>query len=137
MSMKHFYVGVKAVIRTSNGVLVLRHDSGYWDMPGGRIDDDESLEDALMREICEELPGTIIESIGPVVGGYRLDKDIEPNVGLVLVYVNAVVRLPDTIKLSDEHESYRWIPDEQHIPDEMYPKMKAIVKQALAEKVLH
>lgn len=135
--MKHFYVGVKAVIRTSNGVLVLRHDSGYWDMPGGRIDDGESLEDALRREICEELPGTIVESIGPVVGGYRLDKDIEPDVGLILVYFDVSVRLPENIILSEEHEAFHWIPDAQRIPEEMYPNMKDIVKRALAEKLLH
>ena len=49
-----------AVIRRNEHFLVTRrqhgvHLEGYWEFPGGKCDDSESLESCLMREIVEEL----------------------------------------------------------------------------------
>ncbi len=54
-----FQVGVKALIHDGHGDLLLlkitRQDGKtYWDLPGGRIDEDESAEDSLKRELYEE-----------------------------------------------------------------------------------
>ena len=49
-----------AVIRRGDAFLVTRrqqgvHLEGYWEFPGGKCDDGESLEACLQREIREEL----------------------------------------------------------------------------------
>lgn len=54
-----FHVGVKALVHDGHGKLLLLHitrSSGemYWDLPGGRIDNGESGEAALKRELIEE-----------------------------------------------------------------------------------
>ena len=62
-------VGVKVIIRNDNGdVLLLKRTSQFllpadseasWDIPGGRIEPDESLRDALAREVNEEIGATL------------------------------------------------------------------------------
>ena len=51
---------VAAVIERDGKFLVARrledtHLAGLWEFPGGKVDGDETLEDALRREISEEL----------------------------------------------------------------------------------
>jgi 8-oxo-dGTP diphosphatase len=53
-------VVVAAVIERDGRFLVARrlrgtHLAGYWEFPGGKVHDDESQEQALRREIAEEL----------------------------------------------------------------------------------
>jgi len=58
------HVAVAVIINKSNEVLVsLRpeesHLGGYWEFPGGKLESGESIEDALKREIFEELNITV------------------------------------------------------------------------------
>jgi 8-oxo-dGTP diphosphatase len=41
--------------------------AGYWEFPGGKIEDGESVEHALARELAEELRITVVESMPWVV----------------------------------------------------------------------
>ncbi|TQV75265.1 8-oxo-dGTP diphosphatase MutT [Aliikangiella marina] len=57
--MKHIQV-VAAVIVKNDHVLIARrpldkHKGGYWEFPGGKIETGESHEEALVREIAEEI----------------------------------------------------------------------------------
>ena len=61
MSSKPFGLAVKAIIRDEAGrVLMLRRSDtskvwpGLWDLPGGKADDGEPLDHALVREAKEE-----------------------------------------------------------------------------------
>jgi ADP-ribose pyrophosphatase YjhB (NUDIX family) len=50
--------GVKVVLRRGDDVLLVRHTYGRrseWDLPGGFINDDEVPQDAVLRELEEEL----------------------------------------------------------------------------------
>jgi len=53
-------IGVKAAVFHSGRILLLRRSwnapqyRGLWDLPGGAVEKDESLEDALLREAWEE-----------------------------------------------------------------------------------
>ena len=58
-------VVVAAVIERDGRFLVARrlngtHLAGYWEFPGGKVHDDEAQEDALRREIAEELSTDIL-----------------------------------------------------------------------------
>ena len=57
--MKKFFLGIKAIIVDSGKVLLLERNfkTPFWEAPGGRIDEGESVEEALIRELKEELPG--------------------------------------------------------------------------------
>jgi ADP-ribose pyrophosphatase YjhB (NUDIX family) len=50
--------GVKVVLRRGDDVLLVRHTygrRGEWDLPGGFINNDEAPQDAVLRELSEEV----------------------------------------------------------------------------------
>ncbi len=112
---KEFNVGVKGVITNpvTNRALVLlaqRSDgSKYWDIPGGRIDDTESPLETLERELREEIVNfPKIIQIGQLLSAYRLSRELEGGLGLMLLFYRVSVEL-DEVELSSEHTSYRWV----------------------------
>ena len=75
---------------------------GWWEFPGGKTEARESLEDALKREIREEL-GAEIE-VGELLDTVEWDY---PNFHLTMhCFVCAL--LSDTLKLN-EHEADAWL----------------------------
>ena len=55
---------VKGLIINSDGDILIAHNNGTYQFPGGHKEDDESLDDSLEREIKEET-GIDVESQGP------------------------------------------------------------------------
>lgn len=135
MTMKKFYVGVKGVIQDSGkGILLLHRDykSGdFWDTPGGRIDADEEFAETLKRELSEELPGIEVKSIGGLLGAFRLQKDIDGDTCLVLLYFAVEAKLPESVVLSEEHKSYKWINSVADIPNGLNQQIEKILRKLL------
>ncbi len=90
---------VKAVITNGNKILLLKNDQG-WDLPGGHVHEEESLDDALKREIKEET-GLEIEEFEKL--NLTHDK---------ITFYRAKTSSVD-VKLSDEHTSYIFIEPEK------------------------
>lgn len=127
MAMKKFFVGVKAVIRSDKGILLIKHAKGYWDMPGGRLNDDEVLEEGLRREIGEEIPGARLKSIGEQVGAYRVHQDVADDVSLVLIFFLVDAQIDDEVVLSEEHGEWRWVGKDDELPEPLDINMAKIV----------
>lgn len=114
-----FHLGVKALIQNGEGkLLLLRLDPkkikdprGEWDIPGGRIHRDESMEDALRREVYEE---TGLDSILQII---PFKMSLSPlrlptrsgHVGLVLATYLCSCIDTNRIQLSDEHIDFDWV----------------------------
>jgi 8-oxo-dGTP pyrophosphatase MutT (NUDIX family) len=106
-----FQVGVKALIRRDDTFLVVRHTAGSrsWDLPGGRMERGESIEQALRRELSEELPGIRIDEIGRQVHTCLKPRPPFPDGSALMLVVHAVTaQVPDDLQLSDEHDEFRW-----------------------------
>ncbi len=110
--LKTFYIGVKGVIVSDDRALLLkRRDQGgrnYWDIPGGRVDDDEKFKQTLERELKEELPSIQDIQIGNLLYVYRLSHDLKDGNGLVLVFFKVKAFIPEVV-MSNEHFDYNWI----------------------------
>ena len=134
---KLFNVGAKGIIHTGQGYLLLRKvlDNGesFWDVPGGRINGEESIESTLHRELEEELPSINIRSIGNLEGVFRVSRDIKKDVGLVLLYYSVEADFTgNEISISDEHESLFQVKSIDDIPQEgLNPVVVDILKSKL------
>lgn len=105
--MRHLEVVAAVFVRDGN-VLACRRApgksaAGKWEFPGGKVDDDETSEAALVREIHEELGISIsVEAL--------IDRSVTPvgrnNIDLscyLVVSAEAPTR-------STDHDELRWVP---------------------------
>ncbi len=129
--MKKFYVGIKAIIKEKRGYLIIKHVEGHWDIPGGRMDGDETFGQTLTREVSEELPGAKVVGVKELQGAYRLQKDIAPETSLVLLYFLVDAQIPHDISFGDEHESHLWINQIADIPDGLNSEITKILQKLL------
>ena len=96
-----------ALIRDGKVLLVkrsphVRHYPGVWDLMGGHVEGDESLEDALRREAFEELQ-VAIESFRPLG---TIHDPVEP--AEISVYVVSRWSGEPVNASPDEHIEIRW-----------------------------
>ncbi|MGB4762192.1 MAG: NUDIX domain-containing protein [Candidatus Saccharimonas sp.] len=104
-------VGVKVLLANENSeYLFLRRAASteaglLWDIPGGRIESHEFLDDALAREVYEETSMKL--------GGNPLllaAQDIMvPSKDLHVVRLTYSGTAKGQVMLSDEHDEYRWM----------------------------
>lgn len=101
---------VKAVILNNDKILILEKNltsSELWDLPGGLIENNESEEQALQREVREELDIDIC--ILKSIGNWQFIRNIDSRVVYVSNYLCLIEDSDFKITLSDEHKSYKWI----------------------------
>ena len=116
MSIGRFYAGIAALIwspETSQYLLLRRSEhkdyaAGVWECVTGRVDQGEGFEDALRREVREELGVDVeIEHILGTTHFYRGSSS--PENELVGVVYLCTIPDPASIHLSSEHSEYRWL----------------------------
>lgn len=106
---QHFYIGIKAVITKDGKALLLKDVDRYvgLDLPGGKIDEGETIEQALKRELWEEL-GLKSFKLGKLLGIFERRDYKEEGISLMLVFYEVKAKISE-IKLSFEHTDYKWI----------------------------
>jgi 8-oxo-dGTP diphosphatase len=115
-------IAVKAlIVNDQNQVLLLRKSkddirhaggSGKYDLPGGKLDPGEAIQDGLVREIREETGLLIQDSVTtPIfVGEWR---PIVKNIPYQIVGMFFVCRKwSGELTLSSEHDQYVWVSPE-------------------------
>ena len=88
----------KVLILKRSPKLITKEVPWKWDLPGGHVEKDEALEDALDREVWEE---TSLD-LGKATKIYTDDK--------VIFY--AAYEWEGKISLSQEHSDFKWIKPE-------------------------
>lgn len=78
-----------------------RH-AGRWELPGGRVEPDESETRALRRECTEEL-GVLVRV------GDRIGPDVWLADDLVLRVYRAELDQPDAVPHPHDHQALRWL----------------------------
>lgn len=89
-----YRVSAKALIKTPQGLLLVKEDSEYWDLPGGGVEHFEDPIQALHREVEEEL-GIKLSKVSKTELQVWATYDKEHGRPLLfLVYPTEVERLP-------------------------------------------
>ena len=110
MAKNVYAVGV--IFENSRGeILLLKRrgssiEGGAWSLPGGKVDDDESPEDAAAREISEEIGFVVASSTLRKLRSYQWSrKDVELEFD-----VFKTTKTPEEITLTDdEHTAFMWV----------------------------
>ena len=98
-----FPVSVKALIIDNDRALCLKNEREEWDLPGGKIDFNEDIENSLKREVKEET-NLDINNIN-ILKPFNLKFNGTPV--LVIVY-SADISCDSPIKISYEHLDYNF-----------------------------
>ena len=110
MSKKPVNLSVKAVICNEEGRFLLlkrsmnsKGNPGKWDLPGGKLDSGENIEEGLLREVAEEAGVSI--SLGQVLGAAESET---PTTRVVYLIFEGDLQSGE-VDLSHEHDDYVWL----------------------------
>ena len=120
-----YHLGIKALVSNQAGkFLILKvnpeklrnTDAAYWDIPGGRVQINQTIEDTLIREVFEET-GLQVSSIGKNLGTFlsNILIPIEEGSVALLLSVYQVDVAEGNVLLSDEHTEMAWVDSESLI----------------------
>ena len=131
--------GAKAVILDPDkNVLIVRRSKTHPyapltnDLPGGKVEDDETMPQGLIREIKEEIGVEVPTELVKLVGEYKADNYFGKTYEIELYEVMLSAR-PDVI-LSFEHDKYEWISlQEAEIVDELFEGMLMSYKKTRSQ----
>jgi 8-oxo-dGTP diphosphatase len=119
---KPYVISVYALIRNEKGEFLLlrrsensRTNPGKWDLPGGKVNLNESLKEGIVREVWEETGISIAP--GDIAGEVNFEL---PKKKVIAIVFNGGYIIAD-VKLSDEHLEYSWTPLEKIIGMEELP----------------
>lgn len=108
-----FFLGLKALIQDPHGKILLIHKplpSDYWDLPGGRIQPGETIDQALLREVTEEIGEVIVSSknfFSADIANIQV-KDQSYERGLILFTYLCSIKMQGEIIISNEHDLFQW-----------------------------
>ncbi|MFC0847179.1 NUDIX hydrolase [Streptomyces noboritoensis] len=110
-------VSVAGVIVDDAGraLVIKRRDNGKWEPPGGVVERDETLPDALQREVLEET-GIKIALPATLTGVYK------NMTGLIVSLVFRCEAIDGAPTVGDETRALRWVTREEvvELADEAY-----------------
>lgn len=134
-SIEKFVVGV--VVPNHNQVLLLQRLSNdtypnMFEIPGGEVEDGETLSDAVKRELYEETGLEMLE-IKRYIGRF----DYESNSGKKVRQFNFLVSTKDQqVKWHPEHQKFAWISNEDIKSYEMTPEMFQTVSSLFENSIV-
>ncbi len=121
-----------AVAVEDNKVLITQRPegkplAGFWEFPGGKIEDKETLEQALRRELFEEL------NININVGDFLMDSHYKYEHGEFLLRVHYVTITDINNFRLNHHQDYKWI-EAKELNDYKFPQADMPIVEALIKK---
>ena len=119
---------VAAVIEKDGRFLLCKRGPGgncpfLWEFPGGKVEEGETLQECLKREIKEELDLEI------TVKDFLMTTDFNYEFGSIRMEVFFASAETDKIGKMDSHEDYRWIKTEELDKFEFAPADLPVVEK--------
>jgi 8-oxo-dGTP diphosphatase len=116
-------VSIDALIVKNNKILLIKRGSepfkGFWGIPGGYVDWEESAEEAVKREVSEEL-GLTVKTVQFI--GIYTDPKRHPNQTIDIAYAATISGEP---KIGDDAQAFQWA-DLDNLPELAFDHKKII-----------
>jgi 8-oxo-dGTP pyrophosphatase MutT (NUDIX family) len=136
---------LKTLVINSEGKLLLLRRSEtdtrrplQWDLPGGMMDDGESLEHGAVREVKEESGIEITDQPSVVFSKAEVaswdDQNGHHGRNVIRIYFVAHVGSPE-ITLSYEHDNYEWVSFEEALNHIVYDRHKEVIQYISDNKI--
>lgn len=101
-------VSIKGILCRNNKILFLKTTTDKWELPGGRMDFGENVEQTFKREIREELGFKKIE-MRSLINTWSF-TNIRKNTNYHFTIFDFEFFTDESkIKISNEHTEYKWI----------------------------
>ncbi len=125
-----FPVSVKGVVERDGRFVLLKNERDEWELPGGKLEPGETIEDCLVREIEEEL--NLSTSVGrPLNNWVYFVNGVHV---LIITYALQILDGAAEMKVSHEHKELRLFPLEEiaglRMPDGYKQSIKAYAESA-------
>ena len=109
-----YFIAAKVLLRDKDMLLVTHDIFGAWDIPGGRIRENEfdtPIEDIIERKIKEELGSEVRYRLGLPVATFRVERiehNLQKKVRIFAVGYEAEY-LGGEITLGEHHNKMKWV----------------------------
>jgi NAD+ diphosphatase len=118
---RHYYFNAKPcvaiILSNLKGEILLTKRAAepfkdWWDIPGGFVEENESLEQAIRRELKEEtgLEVVNLKYEGSLYEDYHFRDDNIPVVGAIF---SGVIKGDSVVKVDDDVSDYKFVPREE------------------------
>jgi len=130
----------KALIVNDDRVLLVRkakddpHSPGRWELPGGRLKQNESLDGALQREVMEEVGLTVVPGRPLAMWSWRLgDGDEAPTVVAVarVCTVEGADVSFDGHEVDDYIDGFGWFAKDEVLEQDLIPSARKPIEESL------
>ena len=107
-----------------------RRPKPYWDLPKGHVEKGEALEDTVKREVKEETGLEDIKIIPDFKETIKYFFKWEGKNILKFVTFYLAETKTNSVKISEEHIGYKWLPYNEAIKQLTFKNAKEIIKKA-------
>ncbi|MBI4573327.1 MAG: NUDIX hydrolase [candidate division NC10 bacterium] len=98
-------ISAKGVLIRRGRVLLLKNERGEWELPGGRLDEGETPEETVVREIREET-GLLVSVISLVDAWvYRVTRSER----VIVLEYSCRMKGNGAVTISREHSEHTWL----------------------------
>ena len=117
---------VCGILRCNDEYLLIQRNpldenmAGFWEMPSGKAEFGEKIEQSLVREVYEEI-GINVSELGKKLVGVSEYSSSKNNINKYSVQLNYLIEVPTKdllINLSEEHVAFDWVKSDNELIDE-------------------